>query len=147
VLRTLSKIGLAALRVGWAVAHPLLAHEMEKVRLPYNLPTPSQALATCALGPLAPAIDRHVASIAKDRTRLIEELRHVARVHHGRTDANFVWLGLEGTTGAEVTAALKERGVLVRNFPAYPDRIRVSVGTSVECDRFLQGLVELLGAR
>lgn len=144
VLRTLSKIGLAALRVGWAVAHPLLVTEMEKVRLPYNLPTPSQALATCALGPLAPAIDRHVATIARERTRLIAELRGFPRVHHGRTDANFVWLGLHGITGAEVTAALKERGVLVRNFPAFPDRIRVSVGTALECDRFLQALGEIL---
>lgn len=140
VLRTLSKIGLAALRVGWAVAHPLLAHEMEKVRLPYNLPTPSQALATAALGPLAPAIERHVASIARERVRLVRELAGIPRVHHGRTDANFVWLGLEGIRGAEVSAALKAQGVLVRSFPAHPDRIRVSVGTASECDRFLEAL-------
>lgn len=140
VLRTLSKIGLAALRVGWAVAHPLLTAEMEKVRLPYNLPTPSQALATCALGALAPAIERHVAAIAAERTRLCDELRRTPGVSFGRTHANFVWLGLEGVTGVEATAALKARGVLVRNFPAHPDRLRVSVGTRAECDRFLEGL-------
>src|SRR5690606_39627209 len=44
VLRTLSKIGLAALRVGWLVAHPDLVRELDKVRLPYNLPTLSQRL-------------------------------------------------------------------------------------------------------
>lgn len=145
VLRTLSKIGLAALRVGWAVAHPLLAAELEKVRLPYNLPTFSQAAARCALGPLAPAIDRHVANVCAERTRLLSELRLIDRVRFGRTDANFVWLALEGIGGADATAALKARGVLVRNFPAYPDRIRVSVGTRAECDRFLEALTETLG--
>ncbi len=147
VLRTLSKIGLAALRVGWAVAHPLLAAEMEKVRLPYNLPSPSQAVAAAALGPLAPAIDRHIAAIGRERSHLLDELSRVPRVFHGRSDANFVWLGLEGITGAELGAALKARGVLVRNFAPHPDRIRVSVGTRAECDRFLHGLSDVLGER
>lgn len=144
VLRTLSKIGLAAFRVGWAVAHPLLAAEMEKVRLPYNLPAPSQAVGTAAFGPLAPAIERHVAAIVAERARLCSELARIPRVHFGRTDANFVWLGLEGAAAADVVAALKARGVLVRNFPAYPDRIRVSVGTAAEDDQFLDALVSVL---
>jgi histidinol-phosphate aminotransferase len=147
VLRTLSKIGLAALRVGWAVAHPLLAAEMEKVRLPYNLPTPSQSLAACALGPLSTALDRHVAAVARERARLLDELRRHPRASFGRTDANFVWLALDGVTGAEVTTSLKARGVLVRNFAAHPDRIRVSVGTRAESDAFLAALAATLEAR
>jgi histidinol-phosphate aminotransferase len=134
VLRTLSKIGLAAFRVGWAIAHPLLAAEMEKTRLPYNLPVPSQAAATCALGPLAGAIDRHVAAIVAERTRVVAALGD--RV--GRTDANFAWMHVDNAPA--VTAKLKERGVLVRSFPAYPDRIRVSFGTQQENDRFLEAL-------
>jgi histidinol-phosphate aminotransferase len=143
VFRTLSKIGLAALRVGFAVAHPLLAGEMEKVRLPYDLPSYSQAAAVCALGPLAPAIERHVASIVAERGRLLGELAKIPRVHHGRTDANFVWLGLEKGNAPEVVAALKDKGIMVRGFPAWRDRIRVTVGTREEDDRFLEALREV----
>lgn len=134
VLRTFSKIGLAAVRVGWAVAHPLLAAEMEKTRLPYNLPTPSQAVALAALGPLAGAIDRHIAAIVAERTRVLAVLGD--RV--GRTDANFAWMKV--SDASRVAAALKARGVLVRSFPAHPDRIRVSFGTRDENNRFLEAL-------
>jgi len=144
VLRTLSKIGLAAFRVGWAIAHPLLAAEMEKVRLPYNLPVPSQVAATLSLRDLAPAVDRHVRAIVAERARLLDELRRIPRAHFGRTDANFVWLGLEGASAADVVATLKARGILVRNFPAYPDRIRVSVGTAADDDQFLDALASVL---
>jgi histidinol-phosphate aminotransferase len=144
VLRTLSKIGLAAFRVGWAIAHPLLAAEMEKVRLPYNLPVPSQVVATAAFGPLAKAIERHVAAIIEERTRLCDELRDLHRVRFGRTDANFVWMGLEGAVASDVVAALKAKGILVLNFPAYPDRIRVSVGTRAENDQFVEALGSVL---
>lgn len=134
VLRTLSKIGLAAFRVGWAIAHPMLTAEMEKTRLPYNLPSPSQAAAVAALGPLSAAIDRHVRAIIDERTRVVAALGD--RV--GRTDANFAWMKVDDA--AHVAGTLKERGVLVRSFPAYPDRIRISFGTREENDRFLQAL-------
>ncbi len=143
VLRTLSKIGLAALRVGYAIAHPLLAAELEKARLPYDLPAHSQAAATLALGALAPAIDRHVAAIALERGRVVAALG----THTGvacdadRTHANFAWVQTE--RAAELSAGLKERGVLVRTFPAYPDRFRVSFGSEAENTRFLAALGEL----
>jgi histidinol-phosphate aminotransferase len=139
VLRTLSKVGLAALRVGWAVAHPTLAAELEKVRLPYNLPATSQAGAAAALGPLATAVDRHVASIVDERARLLAALSHVEGVSHERTDGNFVWLRLP-KPAPQVVLALKRDGVLVRTFPAHPSHVRVTVGTPTEDDRFLEAL-------
>ncbi len=145
VFRTLSKIGLAALRVGWAVAHPLLAAEMEKVRLPYNVPSHSQAVAAAALGPLAPAIDRHVRAVASERARVLAELRAFERLCIGRTHANFAWVGVDGATGAQIGASLEAAGVVVRTFPAHhPDRFRVSFGTREENDRFLEALASAL---
>jgi histidinol-phosphate aminotransferase len=143
VLRTLSKIGLAALRVGWAVADARLVAEMEKARLPYDLPSHAQALATCALGPLAPAIDRHVAAIVAERARLVDALAGIDGLDVGRVDANFVWLGLP-KPAAKVAQAIKERGVLVRTFAPFPSRIRVSVGTADECARFVAALLAAL---
>jgi histidinol-phosphate aminotransferase len=149
VMRTLSKIGLAALRVGWLVADERLIAELEKARLPYDLPAYSQAAALVALGPLAGAIDRHVAAIVDERARLVAALRAMrafsssAPLDVGRPDGNFVWLGL-GRAAAPVVQGLKERGVLVRSFPAFPTRLRVSVGTRAECDRFLAAFAEVL---
>ncbi len=137
VLRTLSKIGLAALRVGYAIAHPLLSRELEKSRLPYDLPAHSQAGALVALTSLAPAIERHVASIVRARSTLAEALAKRGLVH-ARADANFFWLTQKGA--AAVHAGLRARGVLVRAFAPYPDRLRVTVGASAENERFLTEL-------
>ncbi|MDH3486027.1 MAG: aminotransferase class I/II-fold pyridoxal phosphate-dependent enzyme, partial [Myxococcales bacterium] len=53
VLGTLSKVGLAAIRVGWVRLDEALAHELEKVRQPFNLNALSQEIATLALTDLA----------------------------------------------------------------------------------------------
>jgi len=143
VLRTLSKVGLAALRVGWAIAHPSLATEIEKVRLPYDLPATSQAGATAALGPLAGAVDRHVASIVRERARLIAALATIPGVSHERSDGNFIWLALP-KPAPDVVEAMKAKGVLVRTFPSHPRHVRVTVGTPAEDDRFLDVLGSVL---
>jgi histidinol-phosphate aminotransferase len=142
VMRTLSKVGLAALRVGWLVATPALAEEIDKTRLPYDLPAASQALATLALGPLSPAIERHVASIVACRGRLLEALAALPFVSFGRADGNFVWLKTEAPA-VEVARRLAAHDVAVRAFPAFPDRLRITIGTDEEHRRLLGALAEV----
>jgi histidinol-phosphate aminotransferase len=139
VLRTLSKIGLAALRVGFAIAAPIVAEQLDKVRLPYDLPAPSQVGATLAMTSLAPAIERHVSSIRDERGRLLEALAALG-VDAGRSDANFFWLDVGD--GAAVQAALRDRRVMVRAFAHSPKRVRVSVGSRADNDRFVAALAE-----
>ena len=143
VLRTLSKIGLAALRVGWLVGAPALVAQMEKARLPYDLPTYSQAVAEASFGALAPAIARHVGAIVDERRRVVGRLNALGGVSFPRPDANFVWLGVS-RPAADVAAAMKRSGVLVRSFPAVADRLRITVGTPAEDDRMLEALVAAL---
>lgn len=137
VLRTLSKIGLAALRVGFAVAAPSVAAQLDKVRLPYDLPTPSQVGATLAMTTLAPAIERHAKQIRAERARVRDALAAIG-VDAGRSDANFFWLDVGD--GAAVHAALRDRGVMVRAFAHSPRRVRVSVGSPADNDRFLAAI-------
>ncbi len=141
VMRTLSKIGLAALRVGFAMADARLVMELEKARLPYDLPAHSQAGAIAALGPLAAAIDRHVGAIVRERAALVAELSALGGLDLGRPDANFVWLGVDADATV-LARALKERGVLVRSFAAFARRLRVTVGSRAQNARLLQALVE-----
>ena len=80
VMGTLSKVGLAALRLGWIRVRAELALELDKVRAPYDLPTPSQVIGTLMLTELASVIEGHVAAICAERERLTAALAPFVRV-------------------------------------------------------------------
>jgi histidinol-phosphate aminotransferase len=139
-LRTLSKIGFAALRVGWLIAPAELVREIDKVRQPYNIPEPSQRGATFVLRHLGAEIARIRDAVIAERTRL-----SAALAQHGFTvtpsDANFLWAEAPRPAG-ELCEALAERGVLVKSFHAaggrLARRVRITVGLPAENDRLLE---------
>lgn len=147
ILRTLSKIGFAGLRIGWLVARPELIREIDKVRQPYNMSSLSQRLGTLAVSELAPEIERLVSYVVSERERVVRALSELPRVQVTPSQANFLWLGTE-RPAVEVFEGLKERGVLVRSFHARGGRLahqlRVTLGTSAENDAFLSGFRELV---
>lgn len=141
VMGTLSKIGLAALRIGWIRVRPELARELDKVRLPYDLPTPTQVMGALALTELAPEIDAHVAAIVRERTRLIAALAARPGLEVLPTDANFVLV--RHARAAEIHRGLEARGVRVRAFASSPrlaSHLRITVGTPAEDDLLLAAL-------
>lgn len=73
ILRSLSKIGLAGLRIGYLVAHPTLAAELEKVRLPFNLNAFSQAAAAVLLNHQE-WIDTNVREVVRERAQVMHHL-------------------------------------------------------------------------
>ena len=141
VMRTLSKSGLAGLRLGvLAGGGALLAH-VDKVRLPYNVNVLTQLAAETVLqhpGLLA----QQAAAITAERTRLFDELKRMPGVLPFRSDANFLLF----RTGAanRVFSGLKQRGVLIKNLngshPSLVDCLRVTVGTPEENGQFLEAL-------
>jgi histidinol-phosphate aminotransferase len=148
VLRTLSKVGMAGLRVGVLVGNPALVHEMNKVRLPYNLNAYSQVAAEVVL--------RHWEMIAPEfrviideRERLREGLRRIPGVTVFPSQANFL-LARVTAGGARVWEALGAQGILVRHFPGSPALkgcLRITVGTPSENERLtttLQTIVATL---
>jgi histidinol-phosphate aminotransferase len=144
VLRTLSKIGFASLRVGWMVGPAELVAEVDKVRQPYNLPVPSQRGATFVLRHLGDEIARGCATVVAERTRLAAAL---AGLGLGVTpsDANFLWVETKGPAG-ELCEALAARGVLVKSFHASGGRLarraRITVGLPHENDRLLEEIAK-----
>src|SRR5450432_4503703 len=70
VMRTLSKIGFAALRVGWLIARPALVAEIDKVRLPYNMNSLAQALGKLAVTELEPEIRAIIGTVVSERERV-----------------------------------------------------------------------------
>lgn len=140
ILRTLSKIGFAALRLGWLIARPELIREIDKVRQPYNLSTLTQRLGLVAVRELAPQIAETVAYVVRERARVQSALAQHSTVRVTESQANFLWVHTE-RPALEVFEGLKERGVLVRSFHARGGRLahqlRVTIGTVAENDAFL----------
>lgn len=147
ILRTLSKIGFASLRVGWLVGRPDLVREIDKVRLPYNLPTVSQRLAVTVLDELGDEVAAIAARVIEERERLTRLLSELPGTSVTSSQANFLWVKTELLAG-DVFSRLAERGVLVRSFHARGGRLahqlRVTVGTRDENDVFLDALQEAL---
>ncbi len=139
VLRTLSKIGFAALRVGWMIGPAELVREVDKARQPYNLPEPSQRGAVFVLEQLAEEVAQNCARVVAERGRLAAAL---AARGFGVTpsDANFLWVETRGPA-EELVEALAARGVLVKSFHAsggrLARRVRITVGLPGENDRLL----------
>jgi histidinol-phosphate aminotransferase len=135
IMGTLSKIGLAALRVGWIRVRPWLARELEKVRLPYNVPLPSQRLAVLALGELRETIRAHVRAIRNERASLIARLAEIPGLTPWPTDANFVLVEVAAPGATALAARLHASGIEVRSFPRHPRLahfVRITVGTPDE---------------
>jgi histidinol-phosphate aminotransferase len=146
VMRTLSKIGFAALRVGALVAPPEIAAELDKVRLPYNVNAVSQAIACWALG--SPGwLEQRLAHIAASQRELDRGLRRLPGLEVFPSDANFVLVRTRTMPAKALWDALLARGVLVRNLSRpgpLENCLRITAGTPEENARCLETLREIL---
>jgi histidinol-phosphate aminotransferase len=139
VLRTLSKsYSLAGLRVGFALTTPALARELHKVRDSYNVGRIPQAGALAALDDQE-WMRANVARVRATRERLTRALVDLG-FSVPRSHANFLLARKPGRSLAEVAAALREKGVLVRYFGEVPDGLRISIGSDAEIDVLLDRL-------
>jgi histidinol-phosphate aminotransferase len=141
VTRTMSKaFAFAGARVGYLAADAAVVDALRLVRLPYHLSALTQAAALAALRH-ADATLGQVAQLRRDRDRLVEQMR-VMGLDVVDSDANFVLFGRFADQRVEWQALL-ERGILVRDV-GLPGWLRVSVGTTSECDAFLAALEEVI---
>jgi histidinol-phosphate aminotransferase len=142
VLRTFSKIyGLAALRVGYAVAPPEIVGYMNRVRAPFNVSTVGQAAAISALDDAA-HVEKSRRMNRDGRDRLERELSRMG-LRVTNSQANFVYVDL-GRPARPVYDRLLRLGVIVRPFAALPEKLRITVGTPSENDRLCRALDEVL---
>ncbi|MBF0448805.1 MAG: histidinol-phosphate transaminase [Magnetococcales bacterium] len=148
ITRTFSKsLALAGLRVGLGFMAPSIATQMHKVRDSYNLDRLSQAGAVAALDHLS-AFKPGIAAIKVQRQRLTEALNQRGFTVN-ESQANFVLASVPtpGRSGQGWLEALRAQGCLVRYFgsdPLLADKIRITIGTKEEIDRFIQAVDLLL---
>jgi histidinol-phosphate aminotransferase len=143
VMRTVSKLGLAGIRLGYLVGRPEWIDEFNKVRQAYNVNVLTQAAATFVLERIE-VLEEQAAKIRADRAGLGRALAVLAGVTVYPSEANFF---LVRVPDADRTyEALKRQGVLVRNFnsPGLENCLRITVGTPDENRILLTAMREAL---
>lgn len=133
VMRTLSKIGLAGLRLGYAAGAPDVIAQLDKVRPPYNVNVLTQAAARFALRHLD-VFDAQAAELRAERSRLADALLARAECTVFPSEANFVTVRVPDAPA--LFAALKAAGILVKNLHGYHPLLqhclRLTVGSPDE---------------
>jgi histidinol-phosphate aminotransferase len=148
VLRTFSKaMGMAGLRFGLALAHPEVARELAKGKLPYNVNLVTLAAADVALDH-AEALAARTRAIAETRDRFLPRLAAVAGIEVFPTAANFVLIRCRARPAGEVFRRLhEEHGILVRDVSGAAELaecLRISIGTEEDMAAVLAALRTIL---
>ncbi|MEG5018451.1 MULTISPECIES: histidinol-phosphate transaminase [unclassified Microcoleus] len=148
ILRTFSKaFRLASMRVGYAIAHPDLTATLEKIRLPYNLPSFSQTAAELALAQRQLLLAT-IPETLSERTKLIAALTQHQKLQVWPSAANFVYLRVKAGEGEsaeqehkQIMQQLKERGTLIRHTGG---GLRITVGSPEENQRTVDRIAAIL---
>ena len=144
VLRTLSKVGMAGIRLGYAIAANEWIDELNKLRPPYNVSVLTQA-AACALLADETWIGEQAATIRAERARLAAALARLPDTTVFDSQTNFLLVRVKDADRCH--DGLKQRRILVKNVHGWhallANCLRITVGTSAENDVLIAALVEL----
>jgi histidinol-phosphate aminotransferase len=142
ITRTFSKaMGMASLRLGYMMAHPLLAEQISKAKLPYNVNQFSLIAAKVALENIErfrPAVE----TLRNEKEKLFRSLGEIPGVKVYPSRANFFLVEVPVAPRA-VFEAIYNKGILIRDVSSYPTLgrcLRISVGTPRENEQLLDQL-------
>ena len=145
VMRTLSKFGLAGVRLGYLCGESSLIEQIDKLRPPYNI-SALNAEATLFALEHADEFERQAATLRSERARLQAAFAEVPGVRAYPSEANMILLRVAGA--GRVFESLKRHGVLVKNVagmhPLLADCLRITVGTPEENGVLLDALRAIL---
>jgi len=140
VLRTFSKIGFAAIRLGVLFGSEEIVDQVNKTRLPYNINTVSQKIAEIVLNN-EELLKENYKKIVNERERLFQELNKIENIKVYPSDANFFLIKVPDADYCFNEMA--EKDILIRNL-SKPGRlsgcIRVTIGTDEENSTFLDAM-------
>lgn len=137
VLRTMSKIGFASIRLGILFANPSLVVELNKARLPYNINSMTQVISEVAINNYS-LLEANFSMIKLQRKLMYEKLAELPNISVFPSCANFFLIKVPNAD--LYFNKLVDKGILVRNlngFSGLENCLRVTIGTSSENSRFL----------
>jgi histidinol-phosphate aminotransferase len=147
VMRTVSKLGLAGLRLGYIAGEREIIKQLHKIRLPYNINVLTQTTVQFALEHKE-VFDEQTAAICTERTLMLSELNSLNGIIAFESAANFILFKTPENQATQIFETIKSKGVLIKN--VHPqgglltDCLRVTVGTPDENKAFLQALKSAL---
>ena len=144
-MRTLSKFGLAGVRIGYLAGARALIDEMDKVRPPYNI-SALNAEATLFALEHADVFAGQASILRAERARLLAAFADLPGARPFPSEANMILVRVPD--GKRVFEDLKRQGVLVKNVaalhPLLADCLRITVGAPEENDVLLKALAASL---
>jgi len=147
IMRTLSKSGLAGIRLGYLLGPGAVVEELEKVRLPYNINSLTQATAAFMLRHYS-ILEEQFRCICNDREKLFAQLNCLHGIKAWPSKANFVLFRTLHRPADEIFTGLRQQGILIKNLhgvhPLLENCLRVTVGTEEENRTFLEGLKQCM---
>jgi histidinol-phosphate aminotransferase len=147
VLRTVSKMGMAGLRLGLLAGAPDWLEQIDKTRLPYNVGSLNQVTGCFALQHKS-VFDMQAGMIRQDRADLYAGLQAMPQLTVYPSEANFILFRVPRGQAPAIHAGLRDAGILIKildgSAPALADCLRVTVGTAEENSAFLTALGALL---
>jgi histidinol-phosphate aminotransferase len=147
VMRTVSKLGLAGLRLGYIAGAPKIIEQLHKIRLPYNINSLTQISADFALSNKA-LFDQQTQKICSERSILFNQLNTLDGITAYPSYANFILFKTPENRVNEIFASIKQQGVLIKNLSAQggllTDCLRVTIGKPEENAAFIAALTKSL---
>ena len=143
VMRTVSKLGLAGLRLGYIVGENEIIAQLHKIRLPYNINVLTQASVQFALENHS-VFEEQTYAICIERTVMFNTLNALDGICAYESAANFILFKVPQDNASRIFESLKSQGVLIKNMSSQGgllrDCLRVTVGTPEENQAFLNAL-------
>jgi histidinol-phosphate aminotransferase len=140
-LKTISKLGMASIRLGFLIGNPDIIVQLDKVRLPYNINSLSQTAASFFLN-YEREFSKQIMEIIQRREELYQGLKQIKWIKAYPSRANFIFFSCAFDSN-RIYNKLVAKGIVVKNLnvpPLIPNCIRVTVGTKKENEAFLNAL-------
>ncbi|MEM7257697.1 MAG: aminotransferase class I/II-fold pyridoxal phosphate-dependent enzyme, partial [Pseudomonadota bacterium] len=142
VMRTLSKFGLAGLRMGYMVGHAAVIEQLDKLRMPYNVNVLSMQTAVFALR-RHEVFDEQADLILREKSRMQQALASYSALEVFASDANFI-LVRAPQQSQQLFDHLLTSGIRIKNLSgsanSLTDCLRITVGTAEQNDSLLAAL-------
>lgn len=149
LMRTVSKMGLAGLRLGYMVGPAHWLEQIDKVRMPYNVNVLTQLTAEFALEHESVLLEQ-TQQICRNRSALLDAMRTIAGIDVFDSRANFILFRSRDIAAAQLFDSIKSQGVLIKNMDPQggllQQCLRVTVSTEQENQAFLVALRQALQA-
>jgi histidinol-phosphate aminotransferase len=143
VMRTVSKLGLAGLRLGYIIGNPAIIEQLNKIRLPYNINSLTQISADFALSNKM-LFDQQTQKICAERAVVLSRLNELDGITAYPSAANFILFRVPKNKATEIFLSIKRQGVLIKDLSAQGgllnDCLRVTIGKPEENTAFLAAL-------